>query len=114
MFSHGDSDDFAVLWVRNVENLPRLVLAECEEIVSRDIVVNQNLAQVLDLLHDVQLPTFREIDAFDLLVEIVIALVDFSLLTDELDNLQFLNLLLIIGIQNLYLVSLVNKEVLHD
>ena len=74
-----------------------MALAEREEIVSCYIVMNQNLAQVLDLLHDVQLPTQPQIDTFDLLVEIVIALVDFSLFTNELDDLQFLDLLLIIG-----------------
>ena len=76
--------------------------------------MDQNLAQVLDLLHDVQLPAQPQIDAFDLLVEIVIPLVDFRLFTDELNNLQFFYLLLIIGIKNLNLVPLVYVEVLHN
>ena len=114
MFSHGDGHNFAVLRVRNIENLSSSILAERKQVVPGDVIVNQNLTQVLNLLHHVLLSTKCQIDALDLLVEVVIALVDFGLFTDEFNDLQFLYLLLVIWIQNLDLVSLIDEEILHD
>lgn len=56
MFSHRYGYNFAVFRIGDVESLSSLVLAEGEKIVPRNVIMNQNLAQVFDLLHDIHLP----------------------------------------------------------